>query len=135
MHQTVREFFLRPHKSIINSTFQNNVSAQPARRMIAMTCIRYLDLQYRELGNKFQSAVGVSVLGWSSEDIVALVQYLNSRPFTKYALEFLAALKEEVNVDPDILTAFSDLTTNLRLQNCPTQICLLERLINSSNDT
>ena len=136
MHQTVREFFLRPHKSVVNSHFQN-INAQPAREMIAITCIRYLDLHYRELGNKFQSAAGASVSSWSSKDTVELVRYLNKRPFIKYSIEFLTALKEGVNVDPNIPKPFFDLTANLRLQNCPSavQICLLEGLTNSRTDT
>ena len=103
--------------------------------MITATCIRYLDLHYRELGNKFQSAVGAGVSSWSSDDIVRLVRYLNSRPLIKYSLEFLTALKEDKNVDPDIPKPFLELTTNLRLQNSPStlQICLLERLTNFSS--
>ena len=134
MHQTVCEFFLRPHKSVINSHFQN-ISAQSAREMITTTCIRYLDLHYRELGNKFQSAVGAGVSSWSSDDIFRLVRYLNSRPLIKYSLEFLTALKEDINVDPDIPKPFLELTTNLRLQNSPStlQICLLGRLTNFSS--
>ena len=135
MHQTVREFFLRPHKSVINSHFQNNISAQPAREMIAITCIRYLDLHYRELGNRFQSAATANVSSWSPKDVLELVRYLDSRPLIKYSLEFLMALKEDVNVDPDIPKPLLGLTTNLRLQNCPSalQICLLERLTDFSS--
>ena len=105
--------------------------------MIAITCIRYLDLHYRELGNKFQRAMRANVLRWSSKDIVRLVQYLNSRPFIKYSLEFLTALKEDANVDSDIPKPFLDLTADLRLQNCLSklQICLLERLTNFSTGT
>ena len=139
MHQTVREFFLRPHNSVINSHFQNNINTQPAHEMIAITCIRYLDLHYRELGNEFQSTAGASVSSWSSKDIFALVQYLNKRPLIKYSLEFLTALKEKINVNPDIPKPLLDLTANLelRLQRCPSalRICLPEGLTNSNFDT
>ena len=136
MHQTVRGFFLRPHRSVINSHFKN-ISAQPAREMIAITCIRYLDLHYRELGNIFSNAVCAGAFGWSSEDIDELVRYLDRRPFIKYSLEFLMALKEDTGVYPDIPMPFLDLTTNLRLQNCPSmlQICLLGGLTNFSTST
>ena len=104
--------------------------------MISITCIRYLDVHYRELRNKFQStacATG-SILSWGSEDIVELLQYLDCRPFIKYSLEYLTQLKEDPNDDPDIRGAFSDLDTNLK--NCPSslQICLLERLTDFSTD-
>ena len=137
MHQTVREFFLRPHELVIKSHFQNNVSVQPAREMIARTCIRYLDLHYRELGNRFESAADAIVSSWSSRDVLELVRYLNSRPLIKYSLEFLMALKEDVYVGPEIPKPILDLTTNLRLQNCPStlQICLLGGLTKSDTGT
>ena len=91
MHQTAHEFFLRPHRSVINSHFRD-VSAQPARKMIAITCIRYLDLHYNELGNDFQSVVGARISNWGSEDLVGLVQYLDKRPLVKYSLEYLTLL-------------------------------------------
>ena len=131
MHQTVREFFLRPHRSVIYSHFQN-ISAQLAREMIAITCIRYLDLHYRELGKFFQNSVCAGIFSWSSEDIDELVRYLDRRPLIKYSLEYLM-LKEDTEVYPDIPKPFLDLTTNLRLRNCPStlQICLLGGLTNS----
>ena len=123
MHQTVREFFLRPHDSVVKSYFQTNLSAQPARSMIAITCIRYLDFHYGEL-----------VVRWfrfrpGFEDSLGLVQYLNNRPFIKYSLEYLTQRKEDVNADPLTLKPFSDLITNL--QNCPSSLefCLLRWLI------
>ena len=104
--------------------------------MISITCIRYLDVHYRELGNKFQSTAGIagSVSSWSSEDIVGLLQYLDHRPLIKYSLEYLTQLKEDLNDDPDIRKAFSDLDTNLK--RCPSslQICLLERLTDFSTE-
>ena len=135
MHQTVREFFLRPHKSVIESHFQDKVRAQPARKMIAITCIKCLDLHLRELENKFQSVVGARVSTWGSKDSTGLIQYLDSRPLIKYSLEYLTQLKKDLNVDPDIQKPFSDLATNI--QNCPSslQICLLERLTNLRTDT
>ena len=125
MHQTVREFFLRPHNSVVKSHFQDNLSAQPAQSMIAITCIRYLDLHYGELVRRF----GSTVVGSGFEDSVGLVRYLNSRPFIKYSLEYLKQRKEDVNADPLVLTPFSDLIASL--QNCPSSLeyCLLRWLI------
>ena len=126
MHQTVREFFLRSHRSVISSHFQS-VSARPARKMIAKACIRYLNLLYKELGNKFEDVLGASSLNWNSEGIDGLVQYLNSRPLIKHSLKYLALLKGDVNIDLDILKLFPKLTTII--QNCPSslQSCLLGR--------
>ena len=128
MHQTVREFFLRPHDSVVKSHFRANLSAQPARSMIAITCIRYLDFHYGEL-----------VVRWfrfrpGFEDSLGLVQYLNNRPFIKYSLEYLTQRKEDVNADPLTLKPFSDLITNL--QNCPSSLefCLLRWLIGFGTD-
>ena len=135
MYQTVREFFLRPHKSVIESHFQNRVRAQPALKMIAITCIKCLGFHLRELENKFHSAVDARVSAWDSKDIIGLVQYLDNRPLIKYSLEYLTQLKKDLNVDPDIQKPFSDLATDI--QNCPSslQICLLERLTNLRSDT
>ena len=134
MHQTVREFFLRPHKSVIESHFQNNVSERPARKMIAITCIGYLGLHYKELENNFHGVAGARVSAWDLEDLLELVHYLDSRPLIKYSLEYLALLKEDENIDPDIREPFSDLTINI--QNCPSplQTCLLGRLTNLRTD-
>ena len=125
MHQTVREFFLRPHDSVAKSHFQANLSAQPARHMIAITCIRYLDLHRTELMRGSRSTID----GPSFEDSVGLVRYLNSRPFIKFSLEFLMQQKDDVNVDPLILKQFSELIASLR--NCPSsrEFCLLRWLI------
>ena len=125
MHQTVREFFLRPHDSVVESHFQANLSAQPARSMITITCTRYLDLHYREL----VGGIGNTVGGSGFENDTELVRYLNSRPFIKYSLEYLKQREEDVNVDPLILKPFLNQIANPR--NCPSSLkfCLLRWLI------
>ena len=130
MHQTVREFFLRPHDSVVKSYFQANLRVQPARSMIAITCIRCLDLHYGELVRWF----GSTVLSSGFENSVRLVRYLNSRPFIKYSLEYLTQWKEDVNADSLTLKPFSDLIANL--QNCPSSLefCLLRWLIGFGTD-
>ena len=94
--------------------------------MIAISCIRYLDLYYREL-DSLQNTAGGSFSSWSSEDIDELARYLDRRPLIKYSLEFLTALKEDMNVHPGVQQPFLGLTTNLKCPNCPSalQICLL----------
>ena len=131
MHHSVREFFLRPHSSVIGSRFQN-VSEKLAQKMIAITCIRYLDLHYRELGKGFQSPVGARVSNWGFEDIITLAQYLNSRPLIKYSLEYLKQLQ---GVDSGIQKPFSDLTTNIRKYPFSLQSFLLKKLIDCNTDT
>ena len=116
MHQTVRKFFLRPYDPAVKSHFHANLSAQPARSMITITCIRCLDIHRGELVRRSGSTVG----GLGFEDSVGLVRYLNSRPFIKYSLEYLTQQKEDVNVYPLILKPLSDLIANL--QNCPSSL-------------
>ena len=135
MHQTVREFLLRPRRSLINSHFQINVMEKPARRMIATTCIQYLGLHYRELENRFQNVVGASASSWSSKDIVGLVRYLNGRPFIRYSLEYLTMLKEDESIDPDVRKLLTVLTTNIQSHPSCLQVCFLGRLTNFSADS
>ena len=134
VHQSVCEFFRRPHSSVIDSQFRN-VSEKAARKMIAITCSRFLDLHCRELGNKFQSPVGVGVSNWGFEDIIRLAEYLNRRPLIKYSLEYFTPLKkDQENVDSDILKVFSNLTTSIQRYPSSLEVFLLEQLTNSSTD-
>ena len=88
--------------------------------MVAITYIRYLNLLYKELGNRFEDVLGVSPLSWNSEDTDEWVQYLDSRPLIQHLLEYLALLTADVNIDLDILKLFSKLTTII--QNCPSSV-------------
>ena len=85
MHQTVREFFLRPHQAVARSCFPDIDNGQHARRMIQTTCVRYLKLHHKELIGRFQSATD----DWRDADYRQFVRYLNTRPFIKYSLELL----------------------------------------------
>jgi len=48
MHQTVREFFLRPHGAVVQSPF-HVANIQEAQMMIQLTCVRYLSLHFDEI--------------------------------------------------------------------------------------
>jgi hypothetical protein len=114
MHQTVPEFFLRPHNSVIQSVFKVVSSVQQARNVIQTTCAPYTNLHYQEVIKEFQQPDG----DWNPELYHEFVQYLDSRPFIEYSLEFLTAQKN--NHNRYIQQFVSDLTRNL--QNYPPSI-------------
>jgi hypothetical protein len=85
MHQTVREFFLRPGVSAAASRL--SMSENDAHLRIAIACIRYLTLYARQTttyGAEFQH-----VDNWKPENFKAYVQYLHQRPLINYALNHL----------------------------------------------
>lgn len=81
MHQTVREFFLRPNGCVASSKFKMN--ERDARISISITCIRYLTLcaANTTLANKLPD-----IKSWTSKHFELYAQYLNERPLTNYAL-------------------------------------------------
>ncbi|KAF8542081.1 hypothetical protein BDD12DRAFT_803176 [Trichophaea hybrida] len=123
MHQTAREFLLYPHEAVIRSHFRAVANVQQGRIMIRTTCIRYLILHHQELMSNFQSPAR----DWSPKDYDEFLQYLDSRPFIGYSLEFLMLSKNDV--DPDISRLISD-------PKCPPSVafCHLSRLVDSSID-
>jgi ankyrin repeat domain-containing protein 50 len=84
MHQTVREFFLRPDGYVARSTLR--MSETDAHVGISITCIRYLMLCAAnvELANKLPN-----VGSWTLEHFECYAQYLNEKPLTNYALDHL----------------------------------------------
>ncbi|KAA8899138.1 hypothetical protein FN846DRAFT_782476, partial [Sphaerosporella brunnea] len=87
MHQTVRQFFFRPHGAVGRSpNYRDVADEQRARAMIETTCVNYLKLHHAELVRDFHSPAEA----WSDEDFGKFVRYLNERPFIKYSLEYLS---------------------------------------------
>lgn len=82
MHQTVREFFLRPDGFAAASDFKMN--EKDAHICISITCIRYLMLC---AANMAQRLPGVKA--WTSQQFEDCAQYLNEMPFLTYALCYL----------------------------------------------
>jgi ankyrin repeat domain-containing protein 50 len=84
MHQTVREFFLRPGGHVARSTLR--MSEADAHVAISITCIRYLMLCAANAGlaNKLPN-----IRSWTLEHFECYAQYLNERPLTNYALGHL----------------------------------------------
>jgi ankyrin repeat domain-containing protein 50 len=84
MHQTVREFFLRPDGYVARSTLR--MSETDAHVGISITCIRYLMLcaANAELANKLPN-----IRSWALEHFECYAQYLNEKPLMNYAMDHL----------------------------------------------
>lgn len=93
MHQTVREFFLRPHHRV--HSHLNLTSEDDAREMIQLTCVRFLEVLDWEL-----ALTGAKDVLEHIGSRQALIEHLNKRPFLKYAIGYL---KESTGVDPAIM--------------------------------
>ena len=84
MHQTVREFFLKPHESVTNSKFWKEDKV--AHKWLATACIRYLHLCFTSAGltgNPHHTGA------WASGSFKRYAEYLNRRPFATYALSYV----------------------------------------------
>lgn len=82
MHQTVREFFLRPDGFAAASDFKMN--EKDAHVCISITCIRYLMLCAANMAQRLPD-----VEAWTSRQFEDCAQYLNEMPFLTYALCYL----------------------------------------------
>jgi len=121
MHQTVRQFFLRPHDAVVRSTFHAVANAQGSQMMIRLTCVRYLKLHYNEVVLKFRESED----NYTYQNACKFVQYLNLRPFIKYSLEFLQLANEDM--DPYATQPLSDLMNSIRKSPPLPALCLLRR--------
>ncbi|ETR99603.1 ankyrin [Trichoderma reesei RUT C-30] len=83
MHQTVRDFFLRPHGYAAQTRFL--MREKDAIEYVAKMCVRYLILCSRctILAKRLPAT---SLWNWQHFD--AYVRYLNRRPLVSYALSF-----------------------------------------------
>ncbi|KAA8895136.1 hypothetical protein FN846DRAFT_785447, partial [Sphaerosporella brunnea] len=82
MHQTVREFFLRPQVSVKFYT-----TANEAGTMIRLTCARYLLICLEEI--RRISDLPVRPKDWNQHAFVLACRYLDKRMFFEYSLEYL----------------------------------------------
>jgi len=108
MHQTVREFFLRPNGYVAKSKFSmsNNHDSQ---LRISITCIRYLMLcAAKSLQNE-----PPNIESWDSEHFEAYARYINERPFINYALSHLKNHMDGCRQDPNISHFVSQLAERL----------------------
>jgi len=129
MHQTVREFFLRPHDAVTQSKFAAVADLQQARRMMQTTCIRYLNVHHEEILRTFHNSGG----DWSPNDTLKFVKYLETRPFIRYSLEYLTTPKD--GTDRETFQQLPEL--DMRIQKCPPLpiFCLLKRLHRLDTDS
>jgi len=110
MHQTVREFFLRPNGHVAKSKFMICTSYEYAHARISITCLRYLMLCAASglLDNELPT-----VDQWTSENFETYTQYLNDRPFINYALSYLKRHMDNCRQDTHVLNSVSQLTERL----------------------
>jgi len=85
MHQTVREFFLRP--GVSTAAPRLSMSENDAHLRIAIACIRYLTLCSGQAAT--HGAESQHVDAWEPESFKAYVRYLHQRPLINYALNHL----------------------------------------------
>jgi ankyrin repeat protein len=85
MHQTAREFFLKPNEYVANSRF--NMSENDAHRIIIATCVKYL-IFFASHTNS-QNTKLPHVDSWEQKYFEAYVQYINLWPLISYALKHL----------------------------------------------
>ncbi|KAH0603286.1 uncharacterized protein H6S33_007608 [Morchella sextelata] len=127
MHQTVREFFLHPSNLVQKSHL--NVTEHNASEMIQLTCIRFLEIVYKEVsGFTIPRPSGIS-----AAQMCRHIEYLEKRPFIKFSLEYL-----EANLDalaPDITSRLSILLekTEISLRSRSLITMLLNQLLLLNN--
>ncbi|KAF4444217.1 ankyrin repeat domain-containing 50 [Fusarium acutatum] len=93
MHQTVREFFLRPNGCVAMSKFK--MVGEDAHVSMAITCIRYLMLCTANMATRPSD-----VRNWKLDDFVSCVHYINQRPLASYALTYLKYHLDRCQGDP-----------------------------------
>ncbi|KAF5650598.1 ankyrin repeat domain protein [Fusarium sp. NRRL 52700] len=95
MHQTVREFFLRPNGCVARSKFK--MVAEHAHASMAITCIRYLMLCTANMATRPSD-----VRNWNLQDFESCVLYINERPLASYALKYLKYHLDRCRGDPHV---------------------------------
>lgn len=122
MHQTVREFFFRPHDAVNQSKFAEITNEQDANNTIQTTCIRYLNLHYKEISQTSQAVC-------DEERQRNFVKYLETRPLIKYSLEWLRMSEKETAQEALRLLSESVFRTTAL------EYCLLKQLDGSNTDS
>ncbi|KAL7808677.1 hypothetical protein V8C26DRAFT_412845 [Trichoderma gracile] len=109
MHQTVRDFFLRPHGYAAQTKFQ--MREGDAIKHVAKMCIRYLILCSRctTLAEKIPAT---SLWNWQHFDVY--VRYLNRRPLVSYALSFFEHYGDRGNGESGVLDLVGELNQGSR---------------------
>jgi ankyrin repeat protein len=119
MHQTVREFLLRPNESAPQSKL--DISYINAHATISIISLRYLMLCAANTSLKKNSP---TVDSWTSEHFIAYAQYLKDRPFINYVLSHF---EHHIRCCPNVVYHISELSKMLTNGN---PMCyLLENLV------
>ncbi|KAF5661331.1 kinesin [Fusarium denticulatum] len=119
MHQTVREFFLRPNGCVARSKFK--MVAEHAHASMAITCIRYLMLCIANMGTRPSD-----VRNWNLHDFESCVHYINQKPLASYALMHLKYHLDRCREDPHVARSISQFIEEL-IRTSGGAIYLLER--------
>jgi hypothetical protein len=117
MHQTVREFFLRPHGAVVQSPFRV-ANIQEAQMMIQLTCVRYLSLHFDEIISEEVDFNWCPIAGDCE-----FVKYLDNRPFVKYSLQCLTRQRD--NINSEVVQIHSDLICRIHESLEFPALCLL----------
>jgi ankyrin repeat domain-containing protein 50 len=108
MHQTVREFFLRPNGYAADSKFK--MSEKDAHISISITCIRYLMLC---AANTTMTNKHLDIKYWTSKHFELCAQYLNEMPLTNYVLSHIKHHIADSCQDANILRLVSQFVEEL----------------------
>ncbi|KAI9774452.1 MAG: hypothetical protein M1839_001735 [Geoglossum umbratile] len=123
MHQTAREFFLRPSELIANTEFR--MDKRDAHISISITCIRYLMLCITGLINNVPG-----VKNWPQKVIEFYARYLDEKPLAAYALRYLRYHIDQCRGAKEVSSLLSQLVlkladnsmTSLLLKNWATEL-------------
>jgi hypothetical protein len=96
MHQTVREFFLRPNRSTANSEFR--ISEKDTHICVSITCIWYLMLCTANMAKRF-----LDIKSWTEKHFEGYAKYLDGRPFANYAPCYLKHHLDSCYQDANVL--------------------------------
>ncbi|KAF4462855.1 purine and uridine phosphorylase [Fusarium albosuccineum] len=89
MHQTVREYFLKPEGDVAMSDFK--MCEDDSHLRISVTCIRYLMLFVTVID---MTDMTLDTASWALSHFQTFVKYLDKRPLAAYALRHL---KDHIN--------------------------------------
>ena len=118
MHQTVREFFMRPDGPVARS--YSHLGAQLAHNSISRTCLRYLLFFITNMPIP-EPSVPLSVYEeqyLARQYFEACARYINLKPFLSYTLSYLDQHLSCCDPDGDILDKFQ-LVRRVLIHNGP----------------
>lgn len=127
MHQTVREFFLKPYGYVANSKFK--IVKKDAQNCITTACVQYLVLCAL---NILSVSRPQDVGSWTPNHFEDFAKYLDGRPLAAYALRHLEHHVDRC--DQDLNTVISNMSRFIGTSTCVPGVALMGRWIQSRLD-